>query len=361
MEKLQTAKNAKIKRIIETTKDLIKNCSLESGGIVAADSTKNNYPPSAKNYFYIWPRDASFACIAADMLGIKEIQENFFNWCFERAEGFKEKGLFYEKYYPNGLKALTNFQPDQTGMVLFALWHHYENYKDNAVPFHDMIKAAAEGICDIWEKDHFSEVINDLWEERFCFPDLNENFSYSLAACIRGLECANELIPEKKWITASQEMRNQLNKHFVGHFVRSYGDLPDRRIDASILGLIYPFEIYGSNEQRIEASIEEIEKKLCMKGGIHRYEHDDYDGWMYETMHRKKGAGAWPLLNFWMSIYYAIKGDRNNAEKYYYWVLERIENNIPEQIFENKMQISVSPLLWSHSMFAIASKYLELL
>jgi GH15 family glucan-1,4-alpha-glucosidase len=42
-------------------------------------------------------------------------------------------------------------------------------------------------------------------------------------------------------------------------------------------------------------------------------------------------------------------------------MLDRIgENNfIPEQIFENDIQVSVSPLLWSHSMFAIASKELN--
>ncbi|MCK5176594.1 MAG: hypothetical protein KAQ92_02620, partial [Candidatus Aenigmarchaeota archaeon] len=68
-----------------------------------------------------------------------------------------------------------------------------------------------------------------------------------------------------------------------------------------------------------------------------------------------------PLLNFWMSIYYSIKGDKKNAEKYYYWVLEKIKDSdcIPEQIFENDIQVSVSPLLWSHSMFVLATKYLD--
>ncbi len=295
------------------------------------------------------------------MLGIKGIQENFFNWCLKRAKGFKEKGLFYEKYYPNGLKALTNFQPDQTGAVLFAVWHHYKADKKKAKKFHQLIKTVATGISSVWDKNHFNEVTNDLWEERFCFPDLYENFTYSLSACIKGLECANELIPNKKWIKIAKEMRKQLDKHFMGYFVRSYGSLPDRRIDASILGLVYPFEIYDAKDKRIVASIKEIEKRLVVNGGIYRYEHDDYDGWMYETLHRKKGAGAWPLLNFWMSIYYSMNGDKKKAEKHYYWVLERVKDTIPEQIFENKIQVSVSPLLWSHSMFAIASKYLGLL
>jgi glucoamylase len=351
----------KIKKLTEVTKDIIKDCVLENGGIIAANSIKNYYPTDAKNYFYVWPRDASFTCIVSDLLGINHVQEKFFNWCLNRAEGFKKDGVFYEKYYPNGLKAAGNFQPDQTGSVLFALWHHYKNDIDEALEFHNLIKIAADGICNVWEKDHFTLVTSDLWEERFCFPDLNENFSYSLCACIKGLRCANELIPNKKWIDTASEMKNRLDKHFMEYFIRSYGEIPDKRIDASIIGLVYPFNIYDADDPKIVASINEIEKKLLINGGVHRYEHDEYDGWMYEIHHRKKGAGAWPLLNFWMSIYYSIKGDKENAEKYFYWVLEKIENSnyIPEQIFENDIQISVSPLLWSHTMFVLASKHLE--
>lgn len=355
--------NNKIANLITASEDIIRDCALENGGIVAANATKNEYPKAAKNYFYVWPRDAAFACIAADVLGLENVQENFFNWCLNRAEGFKENGLLYEKYYPNGLKALPNFQPDQTGTVLFAVWHHY---KEDITPrasksrFHELIRIAGNGICSAWKKDHFSLVTNDLWEERFCFPDLNENFSYSLAACIKGLRCANAVIPDRKWIDTADEMKKRLDQHFRDYFIRSFGKLSDRRIDASAMGLVYPFEVYDADDPRIVATITEIEKKLRNNGGLHRYEHDEYDGWMYELLHRKKGAGAWPLLNFWMAIYHSIKGNKASAEKYYYWVLEKIEDGdcIPEQIFDNEIQVSVSPLLWSHAMFVVASKYL---
>jgi GH15 family glucan-1,4-alpha-glucosidase len=147
----------------------------------------------------------------------------------------------------------------------------------------------------------------------------------------------------------------------MDYFIRSFGKIMDKRIDASIIGLVYPFDVYDANDPKMVSSINEIENKLFINGGIHRYEHDEYDGWMYETLHRKKGAGAWPLLNFWISIYYSIKGEKENATKYYYWVLEKIKDSdyIPEQIFENDIQISVSPLLWSHSMFVLATNYLK--
>jgi len=75
-------------------------------------------------------------------------------------------------------------------------------------------------------------------------------------------------------------------------------------------------------------------------------------------MHRNKGAGAWPILNFWLSIYYARLGYREKALQYYNWVLNRVRKFIPEQIFENNIQVSVKPLCWSHAMFIIASREL---
>jgi GH15 family glucan-1,4-alpha-glucosidase len=89
-----------------------------------------------------------------------------------------------------------------------------------------------------------------------------------------------------------------------------------------------------------------------------RYPGDRYCGGVQKGWVTLTGAGAWPLLNFWMSIYFSLSNDKRNAEKYFLWPLERIDKYIPEQIFKNKKKLSVSPLVWSHSMFVIAAKFL---
>jgi GH15 family glucan-1,4-alpha-glucosidase len=292
-------------------------------------------------------------------LKLKNIQENFFSWCLDHAEGFEANGLFYEKYYPNGLKAGSRFQPDQSGTLLFAIWHHFSRVQMDIrqSKYGELLVKTANGLCSFWDRDHFFVNTNDLWEERICFPDLHENFSYSLAACIKGLECATELMPNAEWLQVAREMKSRLDLHFVDYFVRSFGDIPDQRIDASVLGLVYPFNIYDPDDPRIIATIQEIEDKLSVNGGIHRYEHDEYDGWMLNGEHRRKGAGAWPLLNLWLSVYFHRKGEDGKAADYFHWVSDRIKEDhfIPEQVFENDIQVSVSPLLWSHAMFVIAS------
>ncbi len=346
-----------IRNLIESSKQVIRDCVLENGSIVAANCAKDYFPKEAKYYTYVWPRDASFTCVAADILRI-DIQEKFFDWCMARAEGFQDTGLFYEKYFVNGLKALQRFQPDQTGSVLWAIWHHFKDDLNKAAKYKRLINKAANGICDKWKSDHFTLVTNDLWEERLTFPDLKDNFTYSLAACIKGLECANAIMPCKRWIEVSTMMRKRLESHCEDYFFRSYGDLSDKRIDASLLGLVYPFEVLSFNDGGIIATIREMEANIVINGGIHRYENDDYDGWMVEDMHRNKGAGAWPLLNLWMSIYYSKAGNKSKALKYYNWVIRNVDIFIPEQIFSNDIQVSVRPLCWSHSMFIIASKEL---
>lgn len=346
-----------VRKIVESSRHVIKDCVMENGSIVAANCAKDYFPKEANYYTYVWPRDASFTCVAADILGI-DIQEKFFDWCVTRAEGFQDTGLFYEKYFANGLKALARFQPDQTGSILWAIWHHFKDDLKKSLRYRTLISKAANGICKKWKNDHFTTITNDLWEERFTFPDLKENWTYSLAACIRGLECANAIVPNERWSEVANMMRKRLENHYETYFFRSYGELSDKGIDASALGLVYPFEIFSPTDHRIVATIEEMEKKIVINGGLHRYEHDEYDGWMYETMYRKKGAGAWPLLNFWISIYNSRAGNREKALQYFKWVLDKVDRFIPEQVFENKIQVSVSPLCWSHSMFILASKEL---
>ncbi len=352
----------RIDKLIETSREVIQDCCLENGAIVAADSTKKYYPKEAKNYFYVWPRDASFTCIAADILEVR-VHEEFFGWLMNRAEGWRETGLFYGRYHPNGLKASDRFQPDQTGTVLSAISHHFKDNRKEAGKYRELITHSADGICNIWEDDHFTIITNDLWEERLTFVDLKENFTYSLAACIRGLLSANELFPSGRYVETAGEMRDVLleNAGRRKYLFRSFGRLDDERIDAGALGVIWPFKVIESEGSLAENTVKLIEEKLVDDYRVHRYEYDEYDGWMYQTLERRKGGGFWPLLNFWMSIVLNRIGRKEDALRYYNRVISSVDGYIPEQIFNNKIQRSVSPLCWSHSMFVLASRELGFL
>jgi len=356
--------------LIETTKRLIKDAAVENGAIVAANTDKKYYPRDVSCYRYVWVRDAAYICVAADILGIR-IQKEFFQWCLERAEGFVQDGVFYQTYHTNGAKAGGQFQPDQTGTLLWAIWHHYsyQQSTEEVIEFKDLIEKAADGICKLWNRNHFVMPTYDLWEERSTFPDLEDNHTYSLAACARGLRCADAMIEIKtksktnKWLRCAKEMEGTINKGYdatKGYFLRTFGKINDYVVDASLLGLVYPFEVCSADDPRVVNTINAMEKKIVEDGGIHRYEKDVYDGWLQDGRLRFKGAGTWPLLNFWMAIYYAKRGEKEKAEKYQEWVLNRLDSPyIPEQIFENELQKSVCPLVWAHAMFVIKQTFFE--
>src|SRR3989338_5662144 len=72
--------DTKIEKLIAKSIEIIRDSSLENGAIVAANTDKEYYPRQAKDYHYVWPRDASYICVAAQMAGVRDIQEPFFHW-----------------------------------------------------------------------------------------------------------------------------------------------------------------------------------------------------------------------------------------------------------------------------------------
>lgn len=351
--------DTQIKKLIESTKRVLKDCMIENGAIVAANTAMPYYPIDAKDYRFVWIRDGAFACGIAQRLGIDAFTP-FFKWAMN-AEDWKSTGLFFKKYNVDGTKNRKNFQPDQNGLMLMALYDYCHTCEDRILEWEELIRKTADALCENWSKDRFTVVTEDVWEERRCFPDLHAGYTFSIAACSRGLSDAYELLGKEEWKKVSEQMKEVILS-CKDHFTRSIGKLNDKRIDSSLLGLVWPFRIVSANDPRMVKTVELIEKEIVKDFGVYRYIDDEYDGWMYENRQRKLGAGYWPLLTFWMSIYYCEVADKKKAKKYYEKVLKDLKSVlIPEQIFDNDMQISVCPLLWSHAMFYFATEKLGLL
>jgi len=389
---LSVDEKGKIEKIYRKSLEVLSNCSLRNGAILATDIQSENYPENVKNYAFVYPRDACYVCVAADLVGLHDIPNNFFKWCKFRAEGLAESGLFLaHKYSPNGIVSgdfdvpLTkfhmkspkilkwirsqqkvkffyfNFQPDTTGSLLWAI-HYHSKFRDVS-EFNGLVKKAADGICSVWNKECFKIPSHDLWEETSAWPELKQVHTYSLASCIKGLECASEILGNNdRWEKTIKQMKVVLNKCYdskLGYFIKTFGNKKNKVVDSSNMSLVWPFEQYPVNDDRMVKTFLKILKKNENHGGIYRYNGDKYDGkvvWGDQTL---GGAGAWPILNFWVSIYLCLYGNKKDALKYFKWVVDRIEDTIPEQI-KNGKSISINPLAWSHAMFVIAGKQLRL-
>lgn len=354
-----------IKKIVEISRGVIRDAGLENGAIVATNTDQTYYPREAANYRWVWPRDASFICVAAEILQIP-IQEPFFDWLHSRPKDFKKDKLLYANYSTNGQFGSMGrlLQVDQSGSVLWAIYEHFKTDLGKAQKYKALIERLADGLTTNWNKTYFRPHTVDLWEEshRQTSTTVENNFTYSLSACARGLLLAHEIIPNPLWKETAMQMIEEINDAYSEtdkYFYRNKGKISDKNVDASLLGLVWPFEICEPNDPRIMNTIAKMEERIVIDGGVHRYENDYFDG----EGSAQEGGGAWPLLNFWMAIYFAKKGDKEKALSYYNWVLERIEKFkgfIPEQIFDD-FRVGVYPLVWSHAMFILASRELGLL
>lgn len=394
----------KVQKLLETSKEVLLDCSLANGAIIAANSDHPDYPKNVQDYRYVWVRDASFVCMASNLLDQKDISGNFFNWCLDRAEGFSKNNLFLNAYHPNGtmggivippetvglpketkrlyMKTIhygLQFQPDQNANLLIAINHFANAFgtdlnKNNL----ELVQKAADGIAASWRDYQFAFPVFDIWEERFILPGDYAYHTYSLAMCIRGLEIALDLSGARaSWRRVRDEMleifdeiynsadiipRSYSRKDRLPPHIHTKGKKIDSSTDGSLVGLVFPAGVLDATDEKMRRTVEVIVRENDYdNGGIMRYPGDKYcggvkDGWITLT-----GAGAWPWLNFWVSIYFAKAGNQEAALKYYNWVLDRVDRYIPEQIFRGKKR-GVGPYLsTAHAMFVLATKELGFL
>ncbi len=381
--------NTQTKKILEKSKEVLMNCCLPNGAIIAADVNNPIYPSNVKWYGFVWERDAAYILRALLLLGKYKIIENHFNWCLNRADGIRE-GFFAHKYFPNGTVAgdfdidiekvgvknkkliknfietklfYVQFQPDGPASLLWILYE-YSKHK-NVEKFRELVEILANGICKHWKKTHFSLPNYDLWEERVALPDYEQNHIYTLAACIKGLDCALKIEENEKWKNVREQMKKVFEDCYnyakeKGCFPRTYGKEGkiDNTPDSSLLALVWPWEIVEAHDEVMCKTVGKILQKNEINGGIIRYEGDKYDGRVKRTKLELCGAGAWPILNYWVSIYFYLRGEKERALKYFNWVNKRsLDGYLPEQI-KNDKPASIIPLAWSHAMFVIALNFL---
>ena len=331
---------------------LLKNYD---GGIIASPSF---YP----DYRYVWNRDASYISIAMDLYGISGVSEKFFEWC-ERAQN--KDGSWVQNYFIGGKPRLTAMQDDQVGITIYALLIHYKitNNRLFLKRYWDMVKKAGDYMNDVVVS---SSSCYDLWEENVGI------FSYTIGALYAGLKSAikiaeilhtNDFESIEKWSNAVKFIEDNMYRFYSekeNRFLKSINPR-DKTIDASILGLSFPYNLIPADDPRMISTAEQIESAFNYKiGGIGRYPEDVYFG-----------GNPWIITTIWLYLYYAqlievlssknapseiIEKYKNKCDKLLKWSLKYQFNGLfPEQIHKDMgAPISAIPLGWSHAMILMA-------
>jgi GH15 family glucan-1,4-alpha-glucosidase len=343
----------KVHAVLKSSAKVFENSQLPNGAIIASNSDPNGL----QNYRFVWTRDAAFVIYASKLLGYKSIQSRFLDWLVDYCVDYRETGRIYKNYTINGARAHDQYQPDQVGALLWAI---YSDSGDISTRVDRVTTRLADALADSWNGSSFSSPTFELWENRWVSPG-SVPYTYTLAAVSTGLEMAAAYHGADSWRHAANQMRRLIQADRGDFYTWRPNEEGSRLVDASLLSLAWPFG-RGVDAELLGNTIVRVEDELLTPQGVHRFPEDTYDGHVPDRS-PENGPGAWPLLTFWYVIALARNGQRAKAEKIFEAQLKLIPEDdiIPEQYFAEPNRVAIRPLAWSHAMFVIACAELNLL
>jgi oligosaccharide amylase len=364
------------KRSLLIARTQIDNC----GSIIAANDS-DVVLFNRDTYSYMWPRDGALVAYALDLAGYSEVTRRFFNFC---GKIISKEGYFLHKYNPSGSLASSwhpwvknntlqlPIQEDETALVIWALWNHYEIFKDIEFIkplYRPLIKNAANMMMNYRDqKTRLPLPSYDLWEER------QGILTFTVATVYGGLTAAANFAHAfgdteiaEGYRQGAREVREAMDRYLYmkkeKRFARmiNFNDKKevevDPAVDASLFG-IFAFGAYPPDDERVKNTMDEVYEKLWCKtevGGLARYEGD-----IYHRVSEEVPGNPWFVTTLWLAQYYIARAkDKTGLDKVLeimHWVADRAlpSGVLAEQInpFTNE-PISVSPLTWSHATFVI--------
>lgn len=381
--------NEKVKKIYNRTIllfPLLQN--EETGGISATIEVDENREKSGR-YSYCWPRDAVFITKALDYLNMNKETEKFYEGFCKKTQS--KNGMWEQRFYTDGtLAPCWGYQIDETASVIYGIYEHYKIKKDikflsnnikmceNALQFlfkylenvfdekeeNDLVKKEIEEKVkeEGRETDKiYKHLSYDLWE-------MNEGVHlYSLSSIYGAISAMREIYEEIKpkyennRLKLEQIAKNTLKIENEINNIKKYVEknlynentktlrrnTTDDKMDISIIGSVYPFELFGGKEKKIINTVEKINLTLrTYTSGYLRFEQDSY----------LEGRNPWPIATLWMAMYYLKCGNKEMAQECFNFVTNSATTLgfLAEQVDNSNMKPAwIIGLGWSHAMYII--------
>ena len=299
--------------------------------------------------------------------------------------------MWEQRFYTDGtLAPCWGYQIDETASVIYGMNEHYKVTKDikfltqnlkmceNALHFlfkyleyifdekeeKDLVKREIQDKIKETgkEKDKiYKHVSYDLWE-------MNEGVHlYSLSSIYAAFNAMNEIynvVKDKyqnnrlkieqieKNIAKMELEKDNIKKYILDNMYDEeskilYRNTSDKKMDISIIGSVYPFDLFGPKEKKVQNTVEKINMTLrTYTSGYLRFEQDSY----------MEGRNPWPIATLWMAMYYIKSGEKKKAKECFDFVTNSSSSLalLSEQVDNSSMQPSwVIGLGWSHAMYII--------
>ena len=369
---------------------LIVNTQIDDGGAILAANDHDVTERATDHYSYLWTRDGAFVANALDLAGYSEMARGFYEFCCRIVQ---ERGYFLQKYNPDGTVAsgwhpswdanrkipLVPIQEDETSLVLWALWQHYDKYRDidfAQSAYRSLVLKAADFLVAF--RDDATKLPKpswNLWEDRLGVH------TFTCATVVGGLRAAanfarlfDDADKANNYETAADEIVAAMCEHLyckeLGRFLRSLqsnGDdslTPDEDVDASLFAIFY-FGCFAADDPMVVGTMQAIEDKLRNKtdfGGVARFENDSY-----MRASDNVTGNSWFICTLWLAEYYIARTNSSDELKPSLEILEWVTKRaLPSGVLAEQFDpltdkpTSVSPLTWSHSTFiATVHSYLQ--
>ena len=370
---------------------LIIRTQIDNGGAIIAANDSDISSAVRDTYSYMWPRDGALVAHALNQAGYIDLPRAFFRFC---AQALTREGYLLHKYNPDGTLASSwhpwyrdghkdlPIQEDETALVLWALWGHFERFGDVEFikPFYrSLICPMADFLLNYRDSETDLPLSSyDLWEER------RGVLAWTVAAVWGGLMAAanfaaafGETDRAQRYRQAAEEIQAGVEAHLwrpeLNHFARMVNRAPDGAwhvdnvLDASLAGL-WLLGMYSPDHPKIVATMEAIHDRLWVKtdvGGVARYEDDRYHQVSQDIA--SVPGNPWFICTLWLSRWYAVTArtadDLKRSLDLLEWVAEHAlpSGVLAEQVHpQSGAPLSVSPLTWSHAaLVASVQDYLE--
>jgi GH15 family glucan-1,4-alpha-glucosidase len=364
---------------------LIMRTHVDNDGAVIASCDSDVLQFNRDTYSYVWPRDGAFASLAFDMAGYQEVSRLFFEFC---SQVITERGFFHHKYSPDGSPGSSwhawvdskgqpqlPIQEDETALVLYALWRHFQKYRDLEFigkVYSDLVVKTADFLLNHRdEKTGLPKPSFDIWEEKIGI------FTSTVATVCSALKAAADFAKvfydskrQEMLSTAALQMKEAMLTHLydrrLKRFVKAiYADgSRDPTVDSS-LALISLCGPFNPGDEVVVNTMNALTDRLWVRtdiGGMARYENDEY----YRVSKNVPG-NPWFVCTLWLARWHIAKATsimelKKGLDLLSWTTKHSLRSGIlGEQVNPyTGATISVSPLIWSHAEFIIAvCQYLE--
>ncbi len=370
---------AAVQRLYELSLLVIRT-QVDNGGAIIAANDSDIASTVRDTYSYMWPRDGALVASALDLAGYLDVTRPFFVFC---REVISKEGYLLHKYNPDrtlasswhpwvrdGKKDLP-IQEDETALVIWALWQHFQKWKDVEFIkplYRALIVRAAEFLMEYRHPETgLPKTSYDLWEER------RGVLAFTVSAVWAGLTAASrfaaafgEVETSERYRVAAEQMKAGAEKVLyrpeLNRFVRMANQKPDKTwsfdqaLDASLYGLWY-FGMFPPEDLRIVATMNAIKDRLWVKtsvGGVARYENDYYHQQSQDIA--TVPGNPWFICTLWLAQWIIAsaktRAELREAVTHLEWCAQ---HGLPSGVLAEQVHpyshapLSVSPLTWSHA------------